>query len=159
MTLASLLLRAGVGRDPAPATSMPGDLTDNFYRREVSRSELALRLELPNEPNEEQWANAKRLASTLLEPTRLLLGERPMHVNSWFRSPLVNRLVGGVPNSSHLEALACDFYPIGLEIAVAFEAIRRSGLVFDQLIHERSWIHLSLAAFGKENRRMAFRIP
>lgn len=37
----------------------------------------------------------------------------PIGVTSWYRPPEVNRAVGGVANSPHLEGLAADIYPIG----------------------------------------------
>jgi uncharacterized protein YcbK (DUF882 family) len=43
-----------------------------------------------------------------LEEVRVLLGERPVHVNSWYRCPVHNAAIGGAPNSQHLKGLAVD---------------------------------------------------
>lgn len=78
-----------------------------------------------------------------MERVRALLGV-PIHVNSGYRSPFVNAVVGGSPNSAHMSGWACDF------VAPAFGnprliavVIRDSDLKFDQLIYEETWVHLS----------------
>jgi hypothetical protein len=43
-----------------------------------------------------------------LERARHRQGDRPMPMLSWYRSPAHNRAVGGVSNSQHLQANACD---------------------------------------------------
>ena len=66
---------------------------------------------LENVPNEAQVNNLKRLCGWLEElrrrpsPSPSLLregSEEPIIINSGYRSPEVNRAVGGVPNSNHL---------------------------------------------------------
>lgn len=44
-----------------------------------------------------------------MEEVREVLGNRPLHVNSWARCPIHNQNVGGAPGSMHLEGLAVDF--------------------------------------------------
>lgn len=44
-----------------------------------------------------------------LEKLRHKLGDRPMPVNSWYRTPAWNRHVGGAGQSKHMEAIATDF--------------------------------------------------
>jgi uncharacterized protein YcbK (DUF882 family) len=43
-----------------------------------------------------------------LERLRHALGDRPMPVTSWYRSPRHNAAVGGAPRSKHLQAIATD---------------------------------------------------
>lgn len=68
----------------------------------------------------------------------------PVHVSSGYRSPEVNKAVGGDTNSAHLEGHACDFivpkYGSPLEVC---HAIKDSGIKFDKLIQEGTWIHIS----------------
>lgn len=61
----------------------------------------------PNMPTPEQLSNLKSVCLFILEPIRNILNI-PILVNSAFRSPEVNRTVGGVPNSMHLQGLAVD---------------------------------------------------
>lgn len=78
-----------------------------------------------------------------MEGVRSLLGH-PIVVTSGYRSPLVNKVVGGVPNSAHLLGRAVDFIcpEFGTPYDVA-RAIKGSGIQFDQLIREYGWVHIS----------------
>jgi zinc D-Ala-D-Ala carboxypeptidase len=80
-----------------------------------------------------------------MEAVRALLGGPAIHVNSGYRSPLVNRMVGGSPTSAHLYGYAVDFIApsFGTPLEVA-KAISASVLAFDQLIwEEETWVHIS----------------
>lgn len=78
-----------------------------------------------------------------LETVRTLLGH-PLTVNSGYRSPLVNAAVGGARNSAHLTGHAADFTcaDFGSPFVVA-SAIEKSGIRYDQLIYEQTWVHIS----------------
>lgn len=80
-----------------------------------------------------------------MEAVRALLGH-PVHVNSGYRSAALNRAVRGVSNSAHTTGHACDFICPGfgtpLEIC---RAIQGSGIAFDQVIQEGTWVHISFA--------------
>lgn len=52
-------------------------------------------------------ANIVRLAREL-DKIRADLGDRPVHINSWYRSPSANADAGGVKNSQHLLGWAAD---------------------------------------------------
>lgn len=41
----------------------------------------------------------------------------PIGVTSWYRPPAVNKAVGGVSNSQHINGSAADIYPIGRDIS------------------------------------------
>lgn len=43
-----------------------------------------------------------------MEVLRHELGDGPLPVNSWYRSPQHNRAVGGASKSMHMKAIACD---------------------------------------------------
>jgi zinc D-Ala-D-Ala carboxypeptidase len=49
-----------------------------------------------------------------LERIRVVLGNQPMHINSWYRCPVWNARVGGVSDSEHLKGYAVDFTVKGL---------------------------------------------
>lgn len=130
-------------------------LSPHFTRRELTRSETALRMGLVNEPNAAQWAWLEILARDLLEPVRRILGV-PLHVNSGFRSPAVNAAVGGRMMSVHQYGRAADVYPVGLDLETAMEQIAATAhlLPLDQAIAEFSeWLHLSIPGSGAEPRR------
>lgn len=80
-----------------------------------------------------------------MELVRKLLGDRPIHVNSGYRSLLVNKIVGGSIGSAHLRGWAADFIcpAFGSPLQIA-QAIAGSALTFDQLIwEEETWVHCS----------------
>lgn len=88
---------------------------------------------------------ALRETAAVLEQVRSLLGGKPITVTSGYRSPAVNAAVGGVANSAHVLGRAADFICPGfgtpLEVC---HAIERSGIAFDQLIHEfGAWVHIA----------------
>lgn len=120
-------------------------LSPNFTLEELTRSEIALRLGLVNDPNEEQIRNLGRLCRSLLEPIRTILCV-PLHVNSGFRSEAVNKEVGGSPTSAHMDGRAADIYPIGMPLRQAFDTLRRNTMLpIDQLIIEcDSWLHCAM---------------
>lgn len=90
----------------------------------------------------------KRLKGTALalEDVRTLLGDAPVLITSGYRSPAVNRAVGGSPTSAHMRGEAADFIcpRFGSPLAIC-RAIAASDLRFDQLIEEAgAWVHLGL---------------
>lgn len=135
-------------------------ISPHFTLGELTRSRTAKRLGIRNRPDEMQESELRRLASTLLEPIRTLLGV-PLQINSGFRSVTLNHAVGGVRNSAHLDGRAADFVPQAMNLQDAWEAIKDSGLPFDQLIFEQSpdgatWLHVALPRFNELPRREAF---
>lgn len=96
-----------------------------------------------NTPSPATLENLRRMAERM-EEVRSLLGDRVIKVSSGYRSPAVNSAVGGAKTSAHLSGLAVDFtcQAFGSPAEVC-AAIARSGIVFDQLIEEGRWIHLS----------------
>jgi hypothetical protein len=106
-----------------------------------------------NTPNEEEIANLTRTAQKM-EEIRSLLHDTPIHVDSGFRSPLVNTYVGGSKNSAHLKGLACDFaVPAAASNFAVAVLIANSPIDFDQLILEYGWVHVGLADEGVTPRR------
>lgn len=85
-----------------------------------------------------------RTTAARMEQVRRTLGKRVITVSSGYRSPELNRAVGGARTSAHLTGHAVDFncYGFGAPIDVC-RAIAASGLPFDQMIEEGSWCHLS----------------
>jgi len=121
------------------------NLSTHFTLAELTVSEAAARHGVDNTPDERALRNLERLAE-LLEQVRALLGV-PILVSSGYRSPVVNHLVGGSDSSAHMRGLACDFIApkFGPPLEVCREIVR-SGIMFDQLIHEFGrWTHIGLS--------------
>ena len=70
-------------------------------------------------------------------------GDEPIIITSGYRSPEVNRAVGGSPTSNHLTGCAVDIRCIGIEQAIRYASILLdiadgTKRDFDELIIERS---------------------
>ncbi|MDB5476476.1 MAG: BuPhKS9 gp42 [Phenylobacterium sp.] len=115
-------------------------LTAHFALEELACTQHR---EIDNRPPPEVVANLRGTAARL-EEVRRLLGERVISVTSGYRCPELNRAVGGSRTSAHLTGHAVDFncYGFGDPLAVC-RTIAESGVGFDQLIEEGTWIHLS----------------
>ena len=93
-----------------------------------------------------------------MERVRFICGDRPVVIHSAYRSPLVNRLVGGSTTSQHIRGEAVDFHVLGLTILETFDRIRHSTLDYDQIIEESAtWVHISFVA-GRKPRGQALRM-
>lgn len=85
---------------------------------------------------------------------------KPVRVNSGYRSPALNKKIGGSTTSQHMKGEAMDFEIDGIPNADICRWIE-SNLVFDQLILEfytrgvpnSGWVHCSVVTTG--NRREA----
>lgn len=123
-------------------------MTEHFTQAELERSETARRLGLSNVCLPELLPNMRRVAD-VLEKIRAHYG-KPIHVTSCYRSPEVNKAVGGSPTSAHRFALAADFEVSGVANAEVCEwlASEASGVDFDQVIYEfgpTGWVHIGIA--------------
>lgn len=125
-------------------------LSPNFTLYDLIFSETAINNKIPNIPNETQKNNLIFLANALLEPLALLF-ENKFKITSGFRCEELNKLVGGSPNSKHLEGLAVDFIPQKIGLRPSVYKIKNSDLTFDKCILEFRWIHISIQK--KNNRR------
>ena len=90
-------------------------LSPHFTLGELVRSQTAERVpalrEAQMNPPPEVITNLEGLVSRTLEPTRRGVG-LPLHVTSGFRSPALNRRVGGAPSSQHIVGQAADLHLI-----------------------------------------------
>jgi hypothetical protein len=130
-------------------------LSEHFSLRELTKTNTGI----DNVPNEEQVNNLKRVCQWL-ERLRSKRNE-PIIINSGYRSPQVNKAVGGAPNSNHLTGCAVDIHVSGMEQLIRYAAIlldisdeRQED--FDELLLERSprgsyWLHFAVRPSG--NRR------
>ena len=159
------------------------NLSEHFKLEELCKTKTGFE----NVPNEAQVENLKRLCRWLEqlrlrynqmrnekgemrngneemrngnEEMRNEVGEYPIIINSGFRSPAVNKAVGGATMSNHLTGCAADIRCIGMEQALRYAAIlldisdlNRED--YDELLIEQKrnviWIHFAVRP--KDNRR------
>lgn len=123
-------------------------LTEHFTLDELCATTTGL----PNIPGAEEQRRLLFVASFLLQPIRTRFGR--LDVTSAFRSPPVNRAVGGSPTSQHPQAEAADFIPASSPIVLVYEWARQN-LVYGQIILEKKagkrWIHISLPRLNGQN--------
>ncbi|MBM6993114.1 MAG: peptidase M15 [Prevotella sp.] len=128
-------------------------LSEHFTFYEMTRSGTATDHDLPNLPNLQQEQALRDLALHVLEPLRRRFG--PIVISSGYRSPKVNRLVGGVSGSQHTRGEAADIVINHLERGMRMYDFIRRHLDFDQLIFEPigssdpRWIHVSFTTRRK----------
>ena len=97
---------------------------------------------IDNTPSKE-IVEVLRTTAFYMERVRELLGNVAITVNSGYRSPDVNRAVGGTSNSSHTHGYAVDFTAYGHTPLTISNILSKSNLKFDQLIYEKTWVHIS----------------
>jgi uncharacterized protein YcbK (DUF882 family) len=118
-------------------------LSEHFTLEELTRSEVAERKGLDNTPNASEVSNLVRLAG-LLEEVRALLN-KPILLNSGFRSKAVNDSVGSKDTSQHRIGCAADIRVPGMTPKQVVEACIEANIGYDQIIEEfGSWTHISV---------------
>tara|TARA_B110000908_G_scaffold169097_2_gene225445 strand:- start:10233 stop:10667 length:435 start_codon:yes stop_codon:yes gene_type:complete len=117
-------------------------LTKHFTLDEFVRSDTAVRKGIDNNPSDSLIENLKITAMGMEEVRKLL--QVPILVTSGYRSPTLNRTIGGSPSSAHVQGFACDFIApkFGTSLAIV-TTIKESGILVDQCIMEGSWTHIS----------------
>ena len=100
--------------------------------------------EFSNTPNAFEIANLIRLAG-LLEDVKIVLGGKPVIVNSAFRSKQVNDAVGSKDTSQHRLGCAADIRVPGITPNEVVKAVIAAKLPYDQIIREFDrWTHISI---------------
>lgn len=127
----------------------------HFSLKEFTRSSTAEARGISNTPAVCEVARIEELVAGVLDPLRDWYG-RPIYVTSGYRSPALNRAVGGSASSQHLRGEAADITAKSRsENKRLFEFIRHH-LTFDQLIWEHGgndgpdWVHVS---YKRERQR------
>ena len=154
------------------------NLSEHFTLGEVTKSRYA---EIYNIPSHVAIENLKRVCEWLEElrerynrnyvlvqttPTPPNSGgeidtEEPIMINSGYRSPELNKKVGGSPTSNHLTGCAVDIRVVGIEQAMRYAVILmdyadETKQDYDELLIERNrssgyWLHFAVRP--KDNRR------
>ena len=132
-------------------------LSTNFSVAELSKSEAATRQGLDNTPSMEVIDNLQALVDNVLQPLRDKLG--PIVVTSGYRSPAVNKAIGGSATSDHCKGQAADIEVLNMDNKALAEYIR-DNMKFTQLILEfyrkgvadSGWVHVSYDAKNLKNQ-------
>lgn len=119
-------------------------LSPHFTLAELTDSQTATRRGIDNTPTPAVIGNLARVTAVLERVRALVAG--PITVSSGYRSPALNRAVGGAPASAHVLGLAADITAPGMAPKRLAQAIRDAGIETDQLIYEGTWVHIGLSA-------------
>ena len=94
--------------------------------------------------------------------------EEPIVINSGYRSPQVNKAVGGAANSNHLTGCAVDIRVAGMEQLLRYAVILldiadESKEDFDELLMERNakgnyWLHFAVRPEGNRRKIVFLRV-
>lgn len=124
-----------------------------FELDEFVKSDVAKRRGIDNTPTFETVDHLAELVSVFLNPLRIALG-KPIVVTSGYRSPSLNRAVGGSATSLHMKGYAADIYCPRLTFPefqrFVLDWVKKTGTRFDQIILERNtatgaqWLHVGL---------------
>jgi len=125
-----------------------------FSLFDICNSNTALAKNFDNRPSADIIKRATALIINVLLPIREHFG-LPMIVSCIFRCLLLNRFLGSKDDSQHVKGEACDFTIPGKTIDEIFNWIKHN-LVFDQLIHEGTWIHVSFSLV--KNRKQCLKL-
>lgn len=127
-------------------------LSANFTLKELTKSDIAIRKGISNEPNTDEIEKLKLLCETILQPVRDKFG--PVTVTSGYRSPELCQAIGSSVNSQHTKAEAVDFEVEGVDNADVAYWIKDNIPNWDQMILEfytpgqpnSGWIHCSITS-------------
>ena len=132
-------------------------LSPHFTLGELTKS--SSHPDIYNVPTHEAIANLKRVCEWL-EVLRKRYNA-PIIINSGYRSPQLNKKIGGVANSNHLTGCAVDIRVENMEQLIRYAAILleyadESHQDFDELLIEKNrygaiWLHFAVRP--KDNRR------
>ena len=132
-------------------------ISKHISNKESVYSRTALRRGIDNTPTEEHKTNMIKLAEEVFEPLRVYVGG-PIKINSFYRSPKLNKAIGGSSKSQHCHGQAIDIDDTygRMTNAEMFKFIRKN-LDYDQMIWEfgsddnPDWVHVSYVS-KQDNR-------
>ena len=142
-------------------------LTANITLDEMTKSDIAERKGINNNPSPKQIDNLKALAVNILQPVRSEF-DKPLIIRSGFRCAELNIEIGSSINSQHCadnNSAAADFEIPGVDNKELAQWIR-DNLIWDQIILEfykegepsSGWVHCSYSSdLNKKESLIAYR--
>lgn len=119
--------------------------SENFSLQELIHSTTADKHRISNIPDVEQIRNLQYGVDMVLQPLRNKYG-KPVVITSGYRSAALNKLVGGVANSYHLQGNAADIRVRSQEEADELFQILKTIPSVDVALFEHStsscWLHV-----------------
>ena len=132
-------------------------ISENISFKEGVFSATATRLGIINVPNRDVLMNMQIIAKKIFQPLRIYVGG-PIKINSFYRSPELNKKIGGSRKSQHCQGCAIDIDDVhGIKTNSQMYGWIKDNLNFDQLIWEfgdddnPDWVHVSYVN-DKDNR-------
>lgn len=127
-----------------------------FTIAELCNSDTADRRGIINRIPKDLLPNVQGLINHVLDPLREWYG-KPIYVNSGYRCPELNKVVGGVENSYHVSGCAADIDARSYEENKKLFEYIRENLPFTEVGWEGGgrWIHVALVP-GRENEKEVF---
>jgi len=134
-------------------------ISDHISMKEALRSNTAQRLGIDNMPDNDTLVTMQITAQHIFEPLRNHFNE-PIYISSFYRSPELNKAIGGSAKSQHCKGEAIDIDDVYSKASNAdFFNYIKDKLEFDQLIWEfgddenPAWVHVSYN-LGKNRMRI-----
>lgn len=132
-------------------------ISKHISNKESVYSRTAQRLDIDNTPTQEHKNNMIKLAENVFEPLRSY-ANGPIKINSFYRSPELNKAIGGSSKSQHCNGQAIDIDDtFGMLTNAEMYKFIKQHLDFDQMIWEfgdednPNWVHVSYVS-PQENR-------
>lgn len=134
-----------------------------FRMSEMLYSSTAERLHIVNTPNKEEMEHLEELM-VFLDRIREAWGSGIV-VSSGFRCKELNKAVGGVSNSAHLQGYAADIVPANGKMKEFKEFIVKwaKGKEYDEILLEKNskgseWVHVAIKNVMVQQRKKCFKL-
>jgi hypothetical protein len=135
------------------------NISKHISYKEGIRSTTADRLGIDNKPGQVELINMEVIAERIFEPLREWVGG-PIRINSFYRSPKLNKAIGGSKRSQHIEGRAMDIDDTyGHKTNAEMFNFIKQNLDFDQMIWEfgtddnPNWVHVSYVSEDSNRNR------
>ena len=135
------------------------NISKHISYKEVIRSTTADRLGIDNKPGQVELVNMEVIAERIFEPLREWV-DGPIRINSFYRSPKLNKAIGGSKRSQHIEGRAMDIDDTyGHKTNAEMFNFIKQNLDFDQMIWEfgtddnPNWVHVSYVSEDSNRNR------
>src|SRR6056300_514486 len=134
-------------------------ISKHISYKEGTRSITAIRKGIKNIPTDYQLTNMQAIAYNVFEPLREWVGG-PIKINSFFRSPELNTVIGGSSRSQHCDGRAIDIDDtFGHKTNAEMYEYIKENLNFDKMIWEfgtdenPDWVHISYVSEEQNRNR------